>query len=348
LLREARVLSQLNHPSICQIYDYREGEDRDFLVLELIEGQSLKEVIAEGPGESTRRRIATEIVEVLAATHAQGIIHRNLKPSNVMVTRVGRVKVLDFGLARPTHEDAKTWSIDLARRPLPGETAPSSDYAVTRLGVLIGTLTHMSPEQARGQPLSTASDMYSYGLLLQELLTGRAAYAVGLSPEEQLARAQAGETLPVVGLGSPLTALINRLKDPAPAIRPSALGTLERLHFIQEEPRRRLRRWLTAAALVVATAVAVGMTYLAYRVRQEAAEARRQTAIAEAVNAFLNDDLLAAVAPSARRGQGKDITMRGVLDAAAEHGPGLEGRRTLRGRTPRRSVDTHHVGRHVP
>ncbi len=317
-LREARVLSQLNHPHICQIYDYLEGEERDFLVLELIDGTSLKEVIAERPDEATRMRIALEILDVLTATHAQGIIHRDLKPSNVMVTKKGGIKVLDFGLARPTNEDAKTWSMDLSRRAPAGETKPSSDYAVSRLGVLIGTLSYMSPEQARGEPLSTASDMYSYGLILQELLTGRAAYPAGLSPAEQLAKAQAGDTLSVVGLGSELTALISRLKALAPAVRPSALDAAERLRYIRDEPRRRLRRGLTAAGLVVATTVALGMTYLAYRIRREAAEARRQTAITEAVNAFLNDDLLAAVAPSARRGQGKDVTMREVLDAAAE------------------------------
>jgi len=317
-LREARVLSQLNHPHICQIYDYLEGEDRDFLVLELIAGKSLKEVIAERPDEATRMRIATEIVDVLAATHAQGIIHRDLKPSNVMVTSKGAVKVLDFGLARPTHGDAQTWTHDLSREAHHREPTTGSDYAVTALGVLMGTLSYMSPEQARGEPLTTASDMYSYGLVLQELLTGRAAYTAGLTPDEHLAKARTGDTLPVAGLGAELTALIDRLKAPAPAIRPSALDTAERLRFIREAPGRRLRRRLTAAALVVATTVAVSMTYLAYRIRQEAAAARRQTAIAEAVNAFLNDDLLAAVAPSARRGQGKDVTMREVLDAAAE------------------------------
>jgi tRNA A-37 threonylcarbamoyl transferase component Bud32/tetratricopeptide (TPR) repeat protein len=314
-LREARVLSQLNHPHICQIYGYLDGQERDFLVLELIEGKSLKDVIAERPDQATQMRIALEVVEVLAATHAQGIIHRDLKPSNVMVTPKGATKVLDFGLARVTNEDAGTWSIDLSH----GVAGPatSSDYAVTRLGVLVGTLAYMSPEQARGETLTSATDMYSYGLLLQELLTGERAYPRGLSAEQQLAKAQAGETLPVHGLGPELTALIERLKSPAPAVRPSALDTSERLRFILDEPRRRLRRYLMAAGLVVATTVAVGMTYLAYRIRQEAAEARRQTAIAKAVNAFLNDDLLAAVAPSAQRGKGKDVTMREALDAAA-------------------------------
>lgn len=316
-LREARVLSQLNDPHICQIYGFLEGEQRDFLVLELIEGRSLKDVIAERPDHSTRMRIALEIVEVLAATHAQGIIHRDLKPSNVMVTPKGVTKVLDFGLARATREEAKTWSVDFSQRGFAEEPTSGSDYAVTRLGVLVGTLSYMSPEQARGEALTTASDMYSYGLLLQELLTGRRAYPEGLSPVAQLAKAQTGETVPVTGLSPQLTALIDRLKAPAAAVRPSALDAGERLRFILDEPRRRLRRFLTAAGLVVATTVAVGMTYLAYRIRQEAAEARRQTAIAEAVNAFLNDDLLAAVAPSAQRGKGKDVTMREVLDAAA-------------------------------
>jgi serine/threonine protein kinase len=118
-LREARVLSQLDHPGICQIYDYLEGEDRDLLVLELIEGESLKRVIAGKADEATRMRIAAEILDVLAATHGQGIIHRDLKPSNVMVTRKGGVKVLDFGLARPTQEDPHTWSFASWSAPCP-------------------------------------------------------------------------------------------------------------------------------------------------------------------------------------------------------------------------------------
>src|SRR6185436_19068876 len=108
----------------------------------------------------------------------------------------------------------------------------------------------------------------------------------GLTAEQQLAKAQTGDTVPVAGLDPQLTALVNRLKAPAPAVRPSALDAAERLRFILDEPRRRLRRVLRAGGLVVATTVAVGMTYLAYRIRQEAAEARRQTAIAESVNAF--------------------------------------------------------------
>src|SRR4029079_4003894 len=133
--REARVLSQLNHPHICQIYDYLEGEERDFLVLELIDGRSLKEVIAERPDEATRMRIAAEILDVLAATHAQGIIHRDLKPSNVMVTSKGAVKVLDFGLARATNEESNTWSVDLSNFAPDKVANATSDYAVTRLGV---------------------------------------------------------------------------------------------------------------------------------------------------------------------------------------------------------------------
>src|SRR4030095_8985721 len=110
--------------------------------------------------------------------------------------------------ARASSEDANAGSFDLASRAQLAEPNTGSDYAVTRLGVLIGTLSYMSPEQARGEALSTASDMYSFGLLLQELVTGRAVYPPGLNAAEQLAKAQAGDTLPVVGLGSELTALL--------------------------------------------------------------------------------------------------------------------------------------------
>jgi eukaryotic-like serine/threonine-protein kinase len=107
-VREARALSQLKHPHICQIYDFLEGPDRDFLVLELIDGRNLKEVMTSRPDARLKTRIARQLAEVLVATHAKAIIHRDLKPANVMVTSEGEVKVLDFGLARgasTAHED---------------------------------------------------------------------------------------------------------------------------------------------------------------------------------------------------------------------------------------------------
>ncbi|HQR67360.1 MAG TPA: serine/threonine-protein kinase, partial [Thermoanaerobaculia bacterium] len=129
-LREARVLSQLKHPHICEIHDYLETPERDFLVLELIEGRTLAEVARSGPDRATRMRLAEQIVGVLVAAHAKGIVHRDLKPGNVMVTTAGDVKVLDFGLARTLPESQAT--LPLEDRPAPGAPeAPGDDANLT-------------------------------------------------------------------------------------------------------------------------------------------------------------------------------------------------------------------------
>jgi serine/threonine protein kinase len=278
-LREARVLSQLKHPNICEIYDYLDTPERDFLVLELIEGRTLGQVIAAGPDRATKMRLAEQIVGVLVAAHARGIVHRDLKPSNVMVTAKGDVKVLDFGLARTLTEAATTLEalapeiggLERPEAPRESSESPTADLpaagalgrgpdetfhghveapvdgtdsalGVTQIGALLGTLGYMSPEQARGQPATTASDMYSCGLLLQELFTGKPPFRPGLDPAMRLVRAQSAESLPVAGLKHDLTALLNRLKSAEPGVRPSAFDAAERLSWIREKPRRRLKR----------------------------------------------------------------------------------------------------------
>ncbi len=341
-LREARVLSQLKHPNICEIHDYLETPERDFLVLELIEGRTLTEVVAEKPDAATRMRLADQIVGVLAAAHAKGIVHRDLKPSNVMVTTKGVVKVLDFGLARTLPESVTT--LDLAPRtaaaaqepaaaiPMAerGATAPAgvqplpagsdSALAVTRMGALVGTLGYMSPEQARGEPATTASDIYSLGLVLQELFTGKRPFDQGSDAMTRLAQAQRAESLPVTGLDPDLTALLNRLKSPEPGVRPTALDTAERLAWIREKPRRRLKRIAGAAAVAFVTIVAVGMTYQAFRIRQEARRANREAATATRTSEFLVK-LFEISEPGESRGS--KVTARELLDKGARE---IEGR----------------------
>ncbi len=336
-LREARVLSQLKHPNICEIHDYLETPGHDFLVLELIEGRTLKEVIAERPPRATRMRIAEQILSVLVAAHARGIVHRDLKPGNVMVTSRGTVKVLDFGIAR-TLPGAATR--ELPGRPVappalpreapadPGSTVhadleasdPDGDSAVTRIGSLMGTIGYMSPEQARGEPATPASDIYSCGLLLQELFTGKPPFDPALEPLERLTRTQKAESLPVVGLDPDLTAFINRLKGAEPGVRPSALDAAERLAWIREKPRRRLKRIATAAAAVFVTAIAVGMTWQAWRIREEATRANRQARTSQRVSEFLVN-LFEISDPGESRGS--SVTARELLDRAARQ---IEGR----------------------
>ena len=304
-LREAQILSHLDHPHICRVYNYVEGSDSDWLVLELIEGKTLHEAIAAGLGAADRITIAQQIAEVLVVTHAAGVVHRDLKPGNVMLTGAGGVKVLDFGLARSLPVGNASVPLEAVdspgpagipaavsnappppaapedtRLPGPGElpTIASSSPSAgpeTEGGALLGTLAYMSPEQARGEAATPASDQYSFGLLLQELFTGRPPYNETDDQARLLERARRGNVSPPAGLDADLTRLIQRLKSFAPAERPAAVDTLERLRWIAAKPRRRVRRLLIAAVMTVAALA--GMKYFVdlRAERTVAVEARR-------------------------------------------------------------------------
>ena len=302
-LREARLLSQLDHPNICRVYDYFEADDSDWLVLELIEGQNLR-VAVKRLDAAVRLSVAEQIAAVLVVTHAAGVVHRDLKPGNVMITDAGAVKVLDFGLARsvlmaagssdrqaarlePAAPEAAGLDIEVTHTAAPGR-AISPDLAdggefQTEHGSVTGTAGYMSPEQASGEPAIAASDMYSFGLLLQELMTGRRPYDDTLDYLTLLDKAQRGERLPAQGLSTDLAALVDRLTALAPTQRPTAVEAAARLRWIREKPKRRLR-WLAAAALVViAIAAAAKYTFdlaqeraVAVAARDEADRRRQQ------------------------------------------------------------------------
>ena len=167
LQREAVVLASLNHPNIAIIHGLEEADGIRALVLELIEGPTLADRIVQGPIPLAEASgIARQIADALQTAHDLGVIHRDLKPANIKVRRDGTVKVLDFGLAK---------LLD----------APSPDVAVTNSptmlgsmpGVLLGTAAYMSPEQAKGQPVDRRADVWAFGCVLFEMLTGRAAFA---------------------------------------------------------------------------------------------------------------------------------------------------------------------------
>jgi hypothetical protein len=158
--REARLLASINHPHIAAIYGIEEAEGLRYLVLELVEGQTLADRVEDGPVPVEEALdVAVQIADALEAAHDKGIVHRDLKPSNVMVTAKGRVKVLDFGIAKATGSDPSTDSTEL-----------------TLTGTLVGTTPYMSPEQVRGRPVDARSDLWSFGCVLFELLTGRRAF----------------------------------------------------------------------------------------------------------------------------------------------------------------------------
>ncbi len=202
--REARAAAALSHPAIVQIHDIVTSAEEEAIVMELVEGELLARRIQAGPldvGEAVR--LGREIAEGLAAAHARGLLHRDLKAENVMIDAEGHAKILDFGLARR----------------LEGETS------LTHSGAVIGTFRSMSPEQARGLPLDARSDLFSFGVLLYEMLTGRSPF-LGPSAPDTIARVCTTRQAPARGvrpeLPSGLSALIDRLLEKDPALRPAS------------------------------------------------------------------------------------------------------------------------------
>ena len=339
LLREARALSRLDHPNICRIYDYIDSGDSDLLVLEFIDGRTLDDMLADTMTLAEKLRIAISIAGVLEAAHRAGIVHRDLKPDNVMLTNSGQVKVLDFGLARwlkggrghsssDKHIALPTLHVAHGEDVPGGVTAPYAspprmataerEY-LTTVGITMGTPMYMSPEQARGETLTPASDMYSFGLLLQVLFSGKEAHAGIPDVRTVMLRVARGETNPVQGVARDVTALINRLKALAPTDRPTAVETLERLHFLADKPRRIARRGIAAALALIAVISAWRYTVDLKRERAaalaaeavavtERAEAQRRRGQAEDLIDFMMGDLHRKLEPIGRLD---------VLDAAA-------------------------------
>ncbi|MCG6920394.1 MAG: protein kinase [Acidobacteria bacterium] len=168
--REAHLLASLNHPNIAAIYGLEEADGKPFLALELVEGEELKERLARGalPVDEALE-IAEQVAEALEEAHNKGIVHRDLKPANVKLTPEGKVKVLDFGLA-------KAWSGENPDGSSPSAAlsqSPTLAHTGTVAGVILGTAAYMSPEQARGKPVDKRADLWSFGVLLWEMLTGR-------------------------------------------------------------------------------------------------------------------------------------------------------------------------------
>jgi serine/threonine-protein kinase len=169
--REARVLASLNHPNIAAIYGLEQSDAGNYLVMELVEGETLAERLQAGVTGAARGRaspiaieealdICRHVAEALETAHGRGIVHRDLKPANVKITQEGRVKVLDFGLTKPIAEPEGQ---DLSE--MPTVTAPQ-----TIPGQILGTAAYMSPEQARGKPIDKRVDIWAFGCLLNELL----------------------------------------------------------------------------------------------------------------------------------------------------------------------------------
>jgi len=330
ITREARTLSRLDHPNICRIYDYIDSDDADILVLELIDGRTLEQAMNEGLTRSDKLRIALSIAEVLVVAHNAGIIHRDLKPENVMLTKSGEVKVLDFGLARwlertqslrtraalvhagEAKTDARWVAID-ADTTVVFDGGDDSGPKATAAGITDGTPIYISPEQARGETVTTASDIYAFGLLLQTLFTGKDPYPDGLTAREVMLRAARGDSLPISGIEHNIAAIIRSLKAFAPADRPGARDALRRIRYIVDTPKRYARRIALAAALAIVAFA--GWKYVTDLRRERTAaqvaeaEAKHRRAQADSLIEFMLGDLRTKLEPVGRLD---------ILDSAAE------------------------------
>ncbi|MBI3694947.1 MAG: serine/threonine-protein kinase [Acidobacteria bacterium] len=213
--REAQVLASLNHPNIAALYGLEESGGVRALVMELVEGPTLAERIEDGPIPIDEALpIARQIAEALEAAHEKGIIHRDLKPSNVKVKADGAVKVLDFGLAKALEDDPASSDV---------RNSPTLSLAATRAGVILGTAAYMPPEQAKGKPVDRRADIWAFGVVLFEMLTG----------QQLFAGETAGDTLAAVIKDEPKW-------DRLPESTPPAIRKLLR-RCLDRDPRRRLR-----------------------------------------------------------------------------------------------------------
>jgi serine/threonine protein kinase len=160
--REARAASLLNHPNICTIHGIEDNDGHPFIVMEKLEGESLKQFISGHPVAIDKLLdISIQVADALAASHAKGIVHRDIKPANIFLTPSGQVKVLDFGLAKLVH-NVGTDSDGVA-----------ADNSLTAVGVIPGTAVYMSPEQARSEEIDFRSDLFSFGVVMYEMATGK-------------------------------------------------------------------------------------------------------------------------------------------------------------------------------
>jgi len=214
LLREARAAAALDHPFICKVYETGEVESQTFIAMEYVEGKNLRERLDEGPLEERESlQIGLEIAEALEKAHERGILHRDLKPANIMLTPQGHVKVMDFGLAKRFAAEGESLAQTITQA------------ATTEEGAISGTLAYMSPEQARGEKIDQRSDIFSLGIIIHEMITGKHPFL----------------------RTSPLETLTAILRDPPPSTRfksRAAFSTIDRVmrKALAKEPSKRYQQ----------------------------------------------------------------------------------------------------------
>ncbi len=275
--REAHVLASLNHPNIAHIHGFEESPGTRALVLELVEGETLAEKIGSGPIPIDEAlAVARQIADALEAAHEKGIVHRDLKPANIKLTPEGKVKVLDFGLAKALTRDASSPEVS---------HSPTLTAAATQAGVVIGTAAYMSPEQARGKPIDKRTDVWAFGAVLYEMLTGRKAFEGETISDTLAAILKTEPSWTALPASTPLSVrrLLRRCldRDPKRRLHDIADARLE-IDAASEEPptappqlasprRRGAGPWALVAAAIAAAGLA---SLLTWRFAQHPAGAR--------------------------------------------------------------------------
>jgi len=339
---EAEILGRLRHANIAQVYDAGSFDDgqgaQPYFAMELVKGRSLIEYVqTNGLEIRPRLELFAKVCDAVQYAHHKGVIHRDLKPDNILVDDFGEPKILDFGIARATDSDLQITTLR------------------TDIGQLIGTIPYMSPEQVTGDPqeLDMRSDVYSLGVVLYELMCGRLPHdlkdrsipeairiirEVDPTPLSSINRVYRGdvETIVAKALAKEKTRRYQSAAELATDVR----------HYLNDEPIEarpastfyqlrkftRRNRALVGGVVVAFAALLLGTvaaTWQAVVANRSETQAVMQAEIAEAVNDFLNQDLLAAAVPSVELGKGIDVLMRDVLDAAAkriEDASGVGGR----------------------
>jgi serine/threonine-protein kinase len=202
--REARLAARLSHPNVVRVFDVGESEGRPFIVMEYVEGDTVADELARHGALPPARAVdlALQICSGLEAAHASGLVHRDVKPRNLLLRPDGVLKIADFGIARA-----------------------AESTRLTEIGTILGTAAYLAPEQAEGLEATPAADLYSVGAVLYELLTGRVPYAA-TSLVELLAKQQAGPPAPIGGVPASLELAVVRCLDPDPAERPPSAAAL--------------------------------------------------------------------------------------------------------------------------